>query len=321
MAGIRALLAAAMCLVSAGAFAQQQAYPAKPVRFVVAFAPGGPADLVARLIAQKIGDQWGQQVIVENRGGAGGAVAAQAVARAPADGYTVLVTTSSLAVTPALNPNAGYDAEKDFIPVTLIASSPNLFVASTQSGIKTLREAIDRAKSGKLNYGTAGAGTTPHLSAEYLFRVLGKVDVQHVPYKGAGPAMQAVVAGETELASVAISAGVPFVKGGRAVGLAVTSNKRVPALPDVPTVAESGFGGFEDYTWVGLFVPAGTPPEIVARLNAEAQAALRSPEVREKLAGAGFEPVGDGPREFAPYLRTELGKWAKVVKETGAKAE
>jgi tripartite-type tricarboxylate transporter receptor subunit TctC len=316
---IRALVACALLACSAGALAQS--YPGKPVRFVVAFAPGGPADLVGRLVAQKIGEQWGQQVIVENRGGAGGAVAAQAVARAPNDGYTVLVTTSSLAVTPALNPSAGYDAEKDFIPVTLIASSPNLFVASPQSGIRTLREAIDRAKAGKLNYGTAGAGTTPHLSAEYLFKVLGKVDVQHVPYKGAGPAMQAVIAGETELASVAISAGVPHVKAGRAVGLAVTSNKRVPALPDVPTVAESGFGGFEDYTWVGLFLPAGTPPEVVARLDEEARRALQSPELREKLAGAGFEPVGSGPREFAPYLRTELGKWAKVVKETGAKAE
>ncbi len=311
----------ACALIAASGAAAAQTYPNKPVRFVVAFAPGGPADIVGRLVAQKVGEQWGQQVIVENRGGAGGAIAAQAVARAPADGYTVLVTTSSLAVTPALNPNAGYDVEKDFIPVTLIASSPNLFVASPQSGIRTLRDAIEKGKSGKLNYGTAGAGTTPHLSAEYLFKVLGKVDVQHVPYKGAGPAMQAVVAGETELASVAISAGVAHVKGGRAVGLAVTSNKRVPALPDVPTVAESGFAGFEDYTWVGLFFPAGTPQDIVARLNAEAQTALKSAELRDKLAGVGFEPVGDGPREFAPYLRTEVVKWAKVVKETGAKVE
>lgn len=319
MSRFRLLAAAVLLAASAGAFAQS--YPSKPVRFVVAFAPGGPADLVARLVAQRIGEQWGQQIVVENRGGAGGAVAAQAVARSPNDGYTVLVTTSALAVTPALNPNAGYDAMKDFVPVTLIASSPNLFVASPESGIRTLRDAIDRAKTAKLNYGTAGAGTTPHLSAEYLFKVLGKVDVQHIPYKGAGPAMQAVVAGQTQLASVAISAGVPHVKAGRAVGLAVTSAKRVPALPDVPTVAESGFPGFEDYTWVGLFLPAGTAPEIVARLNEEAQRALQSPDLREKLAGAGFEPAGSGPREFPPYLAEELSKWAKVVKETGAKAE
>ncbi len=313
---------AAAALLAAAGTAAAQGYPNKPVRFVVSFAPGGAADVVGRFVAQKMNEQWGQQILVENRGGAGGAIAAQAVARTPADGYTVLVTTSAYAVTPALNPNAGYDAEKDLIPVTLLANSPNMFAASNASGIKTLKEAIEKAKTGKLNYGTAGAGTTPHLSAEYLFKVLGKVDVQHVPYKGAGPAMQALVAGETELASVAISAAVPQIKGGRAVGLAVTSAKRAPALPDVPTVAESGFAGFEDYTWVGLFVPAGTPPEVIAKLNEEAQKAVRSADVREKLAGVGFDAiVGVGPREFPPYLKEELAKWAKVVKETGAKAE
>jgi tripartite-type tricarboxylate transporter receptor subunit TctC len=321
MKTLRIACAAVLLLAAAGG-ALAQGYPAKPVRFVVSFAPGGAADVVGRFVAQRMSEQWGQQIVVENRAGAGGSIAALAVARAPADGYTVLVTTSALAVTPALNPNAGYDAEKDLIAVTLLASSPNMFAASNASGIRTLREAIDKAKTGKLNYGTAGAGTTPHLSAEYLFKVLGKVDVQHVPYKGAGPAMQALVAGETELASVAMSAAVPQVKAGRAVGLAVTSAKRTPALPDVPTVAESGFPGFEDYTWVGFFVPAGTPPEIVARLNEEAQRSLKSPELRDKLAGVGFDAVvGTGPREFAPYLKEELAKWAKVVKETGAKAE
>jgi tripartite-type tricarboxylate transporter receptor subunit TctC len=179
MRWLQSTIVCAAFALSAGAHAQT--YPTKPVRFIVAFAPGGPADVVGRLVAQRIAEQWGQPVVVENRAGAGGAIAAQQVAQAAPDGYTVLVTTSALAVTPALNPNAGYNALKDFVPVTLIASSPNLFVASQASGIRTLREAIDKAKSGSLNYGTAGAGTTPHLSAEYLFKVLGKVNVVHVP--------------------------------------------------------------------------------------------------------------------------------------------
>ena len=321
MRSLARLFASVAASVALSGAAHAQSYPVKPVRFVVAFAPGGAADLVARLLGQKIGEQWGQAIVVENRGGAGGTVAAQQIAKSAPDGYTVLVTTSALPVSAALNPGAGYDAERDFVPVTLAASSPNIIVASPASGIRTLREAMDRAKSGKLNYATAGAGTTPHLSAEYLFKVLGKVDVVHVPYKGAGPAIQALVAGETELASIAISAAVPQVKGGKAIGLAVTSDKRVAALPEVPTVAEAGFPGFADYTWVGLFLPAGAPPEVVARLNEEAQKALRAPDVREKLAAVGFEPVGSGPREFAPYLKDELAKWGKVVKETGAKAE
>jgi tripartite-type tricarboxylate transporter receptor subunit TctC len=312
---------AAVFAVAIAAPAAAQTYPARPVRFVVAFAPGGAADVVARFVGQKISEQWGQPVVVENRGGAGGNVAAQQVAKAPADGYTVLVTTSALAVSPSLTPNSGFDLGKDFIPVAIAASSPNIIVASTASGIRTLRDAIDKGQSGKLNYATAGAGTTPHLSGEYLFKVLGKVNVVHVPYKGAGPAVQAVVAGETELASVAVSAAVPQVKAGKITGLAVTSAKRLPALPDVPTVAESGFTGFEDYTWVGLFVPAGTPRDVVTRLNEEVQRAIAAPDVREKLAAVGFEPVGGTQREFAVYLDGEVAKWAKVVRETGAKAE
>jgi tripartite-type tricarboxylate transporter receptor subunit TctC len=186
---------------------------------------------------------------------------------------------------------------------------------------KTLQEIMSEAKSGKLNYGTAGAGTTPHLTAEYLFKVLGKVDVTHIPFQGAGPALAATMGGQVELASVALPAAVEMVKGGKVRGLAVTSAKRVAAMPDVPTVAESGFPGFEDYTWVGVFAPSKTPPEIVNFLNAEIGKILRTPDFQSKLAGVGFEPVGGTPKEAGDYLKSEITKWSKIIKETGTKVE
>ena len=318
---VRGLLPVALSIAAAAAHAQGAAYPAKPVRFVVAFAPGGPADIVARLVAQKLGDAWGHPVVVENRGGAGGNVAAQAVAKTPPDGYTVLVTTSAIAVNQSLTKNPGYDAEKDLIAVARVASSPNVIVASPALAASTLQEVVEKAKSGKLNYGTAGAGTTPHLSAEYLFKILARVPVTHVPYKGGGPALAAAMSGEVELVSVAMPPAVPLIKSGKVRGLAVTSDRRVAALPDVPTVAESGFPGFADYTWVGLFVPAGAPPDVVVRLNSEVEKLLQQPDMRERLATIGFEPVGGTPPQFAEYLKTELVKWARVVRETGATAE
>jgi len=311
----------AVALGAAGTAALAQGYPAKPVRFVVAFAPGGPADIVARLVAQKLGDQWGQPVVVENRGGAGGNIAAQLVSKAAPDGYTVLVTTSAIAVNQSLTKTPGYDAEKDLIAAALVASSPNVIVAAPTLGANTLQEVVEKAKSGKLNYGTAGPGTTPHLSAEYLFKILAKVPVTHVPYKGGGPALAALMASEIELVSVAMPPAVPMIKSGKIRGIAVTSERRVAAIPDVPTVAESGFPGFADYTWVGLFVPAGTPADAVARLNGEVEKLLQQPDMRERLAAIGFEPMGGTPGQFADYLKTELVKWARVVRETGASAE
>jgi tripartite-type tricarboxylate transporter receptor subunit TctC len=299
----------------------QGTYPNKPVRIIVAFAPGGIADVAARLVAAKLTEAWGQNVIVENRAGGGGSIGVVAAARSAPDGYTVLATTTSIAVNPSLSGNAGYDIDKDLLPVINLASSPNLFAAYPGAGATTLRQFIDKAKTGKLNYGSAGSGTTPHLSAEYLFKILAKVNVTHVPYKGAGPAVAAAVAGEVEVASVAMPPVVPQVKAGRLIGLAVTSNKRVAALPDVPTVAESGFPGFEDYTWVGFFMPAGTPPEAVNRFNSEINKLLATQDMKDRLAALGFEPVGGSPAEFGRYVTAEVQKWAKVVKDTGAKAE
>jgi tripartite-type tricarboxylate transporter receptor subunit TctC len=296
-------------------------YPNKPVKFVVAFAPGGPADIIARLLGQRLSDSIGQPVVIENKAGAGGSLASGLVAKAPADGYTLLLNTSSFAVNASLSKNVSFDAEKDFVLASVVASSPNLLVVYPGFKAKNLQEIMVEAKSGKLNYGTAGAGTTPHLTAEYLFKVLGKVDVTHIPFQGAGPALAATMGGQVEMASVALPAAVEMVKGGRVRGLAVTSAKRVPSLPDVPTVAESGFAGFEDYTWVGVFAPSKTSPEIVNFLNLEIGKILRTADFQTKLAGVGFEPVGGSPKEAGDYLKVEINKWAKIIKETGVKVD
>lgn len=312
------LLAAAWVALScAVAGAQPAAYPAKPVNFVVAFAPAGPADIIARLIGQKLSERLGQPVVVNNRGGAGGSIATRAVAKSEPDGYTVLVNTSAYAVTPYVSKQPGYDPRKDLIPVVAVATSPNLIVASPKFKARNLKEVIELAKTQSLNYGTAGAGTTPHLDAEYLFKVLAGVNVMHIPYKGAGPALAAALGGDVELASVAMPPAVPLVKAGQLRPLAVTSSKRSAALPDVPTVAESGFAGFEDYTWVGLFVPAGTPPAIVSSLNAAVTAVLAGDEIKTRLAEIGFEPMGGTSASFAKYLDSELDKWSRIIKATG----
>jgi tripartite-type tricarboxylate transporter receptor subunit TctC len=299
----------------------QTAWPNKPVRFVVAFAPAGPADIIARLLGQKLSEVIGQSVVVENRPGAGGSVASNLVAKAEPDGYTLLINTSSYAVNPAMSRTQTFDAEKDLVLATLVASSPNLIVGAPNLKARTLKEVIAEAQGGKYNYGTAGAGTTPQLSAEYLFKILAKVDVTHVPFQGAGPALNAAMGGQIELASVALPAAVELVKGAKVRGLAVTSNKRVAAIPEVPTVAESGFPGFEDYTWVGVFAPAKTPEAIIQRINREVALIQRSPDFQARLAAAGFEVMGGSTREAQDFLRTELSKWAKVVKETGARAD
>jgi tripartite-type tricarboxylate transporter receptor subunit TctC len=263
----------------------------------------------------------GQSVVVENRPGAGGSVASALVAKADPDGYTLMINTSSYAVNPAMQRNLGFDPEKDLTLASLVASSPNLIVAAPSLKAQTLKDVLADARSGTYNYGTAGAGTTPHLTAEYLFKVLGKVNVTHVPFQGAGPAMNAAMAGTTQLASVALPAAVELVKAGRVRGLVVTGSKRSAALPDVPTVAESGFPGFEDVTWVGVFAPARTPDAILQRINREVAAIQRDPEFQAKLAAAGFEPMGGSSAQARDYLRSEITKWARVVRETGAKAD
>jgi tripartite-type tricarboxylate transporter receptor subunit TctC len=314
-----AIFSVLICLNSTPSLSQT--YPDKPVRFIVPYAPGGPTDIIARLLGQKLSESWKQTIIVENRPGASGNLGTAQVAKSAADGYTVLINTSSVAVNTSLYVNPGYNLEKDLLGVANVASSPNVIVAGSSLGAKNLREAIDKAKTGSLNYASPGGGTTPNLSAEYLFKVLAKVDVMHVPYKGAGPALNAALTGEVQFASVAMPAAVPLIKSGRLQGLAVTSAKRSQALPDVATVSESGFPGFEDYTWVGVFVPAATPIAIATRINADIEALLAQADFRARLDNVGFEPSGGSLESFARYIKLESIKWAKVVKETGTKPE
>jgi tripartite-type tricarboxylate transporter receptor subunit TctC len=291
------------------------------VRFVVPFQPAGPSDVVARLVGARLGQIWGQQVVVENRSGASGNMGALSVVRAAPDGYTVLVTTSSIAVNATLSAQPGYELLRDLVPVINIASSPNVIVANSAWGPTTLREAIEKAKRDPVAYGSPGAGTTPHLSAEYLFRILAKLDITHVPYKGGAPVAAAVAAGEVQLASAALPSVIPFIRSGRVIALAVTSMQRVPSIPRVPTVEEAGYSGLSDDTWVGLFVPAGTPAAIVRRINADVAQVIALPEIQQRIAAAGFEVEGGSPESFSRYMKEEVSRWAKIVRATGAKEE
>lgn len=312
---------AAALAMTIGAHAQTPAYPSQAVRFLVAFAPAGPADIIGRILGLKLQQLWGQSVVVENRGGAGGNIAAGQVAKAPADGYTVLITTSSFAVNPSLYKNPGYSAENDFKVAGLAATTPNLIVAAPDLKVTTLKEAIELAKTKNLSFGSAGTGTTPHLSGERVFRFLAKVDVPHAPFTGAGPAMNAVMGGHVPLASVAMPAATEIVKAGKVAPLAVTSLKRVDALPDVPTVGESGLGDVDDATWVALFVPSKTPPAVIAKLNADLNTVLKDPDVKVQFARIGFSAMGGTPEEADRYVRAETAKWGEVVTRIGLKIE
>lgn len=297
--------------------ATKEDYPERPVKLVVPYAPGGPTDIIARLLSQKLTTLWGQAVIVDNRPGASGNTGTAQVAKSKPDGYTILLNTSSVAVNTSLFVNPGYNLEKDFIGIANVASTPNIFVAGSSLQEKTLKEAIESAKSGKYNYASPGDGTTPHLSAEYLFKVLAKVPVAHIPYKGAGPAVNAALTGEVQFGSIAVPAASQLIIGGQLRGLAVTSAKRIASLPNVPTVAESGFAGFEDYTWVGVFVPKGTPQSLIQKLNSDINKISNQDGFKDRLATLGFEGVGGSVEQFNKYLQAESVKWSKVVKEIG----
>jgi len=311
---------AVICLfLSASVVAQP--YPSKPIRMVVAFPPGGPVDVIARLVSPKVTDALGQQVVIENVGGGGGNIAAQRVAKSAPDGYTVLAHSSAYAVNPALLGNTGFDAEKDMIAVAVVASQPNLIIVHADFPAKTLAELFDLSKKQKLAFASPSSGTTPHLTAENLFKVRAKVDILHVPFKGAGPAITAVLGGQPPIGSMAGTAPMPHIKAGKVRALAVSSSKRLASLPDVPTLGELGYPGMEDYTWVGLFVPAGTPPEAVQKLNDAILKAVQAPDLKERLDALAFEATAQPLRETADYVKGELVKWAKVVKDTGAKPD
>ena len=313
--GMIALACAGMAMPAAAAN-----WPERPVKVVVAFAPGGIADQGARAVADALGTALGQPVVVENRGGAGGNIGASAVANAPADGYTVLITTTSVVVNPALYAKPGYDLDK-LVPVTEIASSANAIAAYPGYGVKTLPEAIAKARGAKASFGSPGNGSTSHLTGEYLFNSVSKADVQHVPYRGGALAVADTLGGQTPFVVVPSSVMAQHVKSGKLVALAVTSEQRYAEWPDVATVSESGFPGYLDATWVGAFVPAGTSAEIVQTLNAKLVEALGLPEVRSRLAAAGLAPRGTSAARFASYVQDEAARWKSVIEKTGVKAE
>ncbi len=291
----------------------------KAVHVVVGFAPGATTDLVARLVAPKLSEAIGQSVIVENKPGAGGNVATQHVKRAAPDGYTLLITSVAYAVNPSLYPNAGYDPFTDFVPVILAPSTPNIITVNPAVPVNNLQELIALARKQQLSYASSGIGTTTHLSMERI-KMAAKVDITHVPYQPA-QAVGAAVAGHTQISSTSMPPAVPQVKSGKVRAIAVTSAQRSPALPEVPTVNEQGLSGFDDLTWTAFFAPAGTPQDLVNRINSEINRALSSPDVRERLGQLGLEWRSNTSGEFATFLRDEVHKWAKAVKDSGAKAD
>ncbi|MCU0806254.1 MAG: tripartite tricarboxylate transporter substrate binding protein [Burkholderiales bacterium] len=296
------------------------AFPAKPVRLVVPFPPGGSTDIIARVIGQKLSDSLGQQVIVENKPGAGGNIGVEMVARAPADGYTLVMGhVGTFGSNPALYKRLPYDPVKDFAPVTLVAMVPNLLVVQPALPVRSTQEliALARAKPGQLTYGSGGNGSAAHLAAEY-FKALAGVDIQHVPYKGTAPALTDLLGGQISMQITGAPPLLPYVKSGKVRVLATASAQRLKILPDVPTIAESGVPGYAATQWYGILAPAATPKPIVEKLNREIVKAINSPDVRARLEAEGAEPVGNTPAAFAAFIRSELALWAKVVKDSGA---
>jgi len=291
----------------------------KQIHILVGFAPGSTTDIVARLAAPKLGEALGQTVLVENKGGAGGNLATQQVKRAAADGYTLLVTSVAYAVNPSLYANAGYDPFTDFVPVILGPSTPNIITVNPAVPVRNLQELVGLARREKLSYASSGIGTTTHLSMERI-KMATKVDITHVPYQPA-QAVGAAVAGHTQISSTSMPPAVAHVKAGRVRAIAVTSARRSAALPDVPTVNEQGFSGFDDLTWTAFFAPAGVPQDVVNRLNSELNRVFTSPDIAERLAQLGLDWKSNTSGEFSAFLRDEVQKWSRAVQESGAKAD
>jgi tripartite-type tricarboxylate transporter receptor subunit TctC len=311
----------ALLLLAAAPVLNAQPYPAKPVRIVVGFAAGGPTDVMARLLAQKLTEKWAQPVVVEVRTGAGGNIAAEAVAKAPPDGYTLLLPAFAHAVNPAIYASLPFDTEKDFAPVVLLATSANVLAVHPSLPARSVREliALAKAKPAQLTYGSAGTATASHLAGELLNSMAG-IKLTHVPYKGAAPASVDLVGGHISAAFPGVVLALPLAKAGRLRLLGVASLKRSDILPEVPTIAETGVAGFEVLSWYGLLAPAGTPAELVLRLNQESMRVLREPDAGERLKAIGAEPGTATPAEFGHFLRNEMAKWAKVVRFAGIQA-
>lgn len=315
LAGVAAALAAPVPLALA------QEYPARPVKLVVAYPPGGAVDQVARLLAEKLSASLGQPVVVDNRAGAGGLVGSDAVAKGANDGYTLLLgTVSSHAIAPAVYRKMPYDPVTDFAPVSLVALTPYIITVNPAVAARTLPEliALAKAKPDALNFGSSGTGTTPHLAGE-LFNTMAGTRIAHIPYKGSAPMLTDLLGGQVQVAFD--NTVIPSIKGGKLRGLAVTGPARLSAVPDIPTAAEAGLPGYEAVGWMGLYAPKGTPAPIVNRLAAETAKAMAAPDVQEKLSAMGFQPKTDSPGQFDAYLRAETAKWAKVARDANVQPE
>jgi tripartite-type tricarboxylate transporter receptor subunit TctC len=296
-----------------------QEYPAKPIRLVVGVPPGGATDAVARIVGQKLAEQMGQPVLVENRGGAGGNIGAEVVAKSPPDGYTLfLAVIGTMAINQSLYKDMPFDTVRDFAPISQLTSMPQLLLVHPSVPANTVQEFIAYARShpGQLNFASGGNGTATHLAGE-LFKAMSGTQLVHVPYKGNGPAMTDLLAGRVSAMFDQVVSGLPHVTGGKLRGLGVTTAKRSPAAPDIPTIAESGLAGYEVSTWHGLVAPAGTPPRIIQRLQREVVKALESDDVRKKFAANGIDPVSSTPEQFGAFMKAEIGKWSETVKAAG----
>jgi tripartite-type tricarboxylate transporter receptor subunit TctC len=315
---ITAFLTAFFC----ASFAYTQSFPAKPIRVLVGFPPGSAADITARTVGAKVANPLGQQMIVESRPGASSNIATEIVAKAPPDGYTLFLATIANTINATLYPKLPFDFVRDFTPVILTAATPNLLAVHPSVPVRSVAELVALAKKrpGRLNYASSGAGSSPHLSAE-LFKSMTGINMTHIPYKGSPPAVADLVAGEVALMFSPTSTVLPHVQSGRLRALGISTLTRLASLPDLPTIAESGLPGYETITWFGFVAPAGTPAQIVARLNGEILKVLHSPDVRRQFATQGIEVLGGTPEQFAAYIRDEITKWAKVIRAAGMRIE
>jgi tripartite-type tricarboxylate transporter receptor subunit TctC len=299
-----------------------QDYPARPIRLVVPFPPGGPTDVLARIVAVRLGERLGQPVVVDNKPGASGMIGADMVAKAAPDGYTLLANASIHVINPSLYSKTAYDAITDFAPVSNLADVPLVLAVNPKVAARSVAELVALAKTSKISlaFASAGNATSQHLSGE-AFKIAANIDMLHVPYKGSAPALTDLIGGQVQLMFDSLPSAMPHLKAGTIRPLAVTTPKRSAALPEVPTIAESGYPGFSISTWYGVWAPAATPPGVVMRLSREIAAIVRLPEVRQQFAGLGAEPVGNTPEEFAAFTKAELAKWAGIVKRSGAKVD
>jgi len=314
------LLVSAVAVVAQPVAAQQ--YPVRPIRLIVPFPSGGGTDTMARVVAPKLSEYLGQQVVPENRGGAGANIGAELAAKSPPDGYTVMLATITNAIGATLYTRLNYDLARDFAPITQLATTPHILVVHPSVPVKSVKEftAFTRARPGELTYSSSGSGSSAHLAGE-LFSSLTGTKMVHVPYKGGGPSMIALVGGEVSLCFATMPSAVGYVRAGRLRGIAVTTEKRSPSMPDLPTIAETGIKGYEAGSWYGLSAPAGTSKDIIARLHAETVKVMALPDVKERLFNAGFEVVISNPEQFAAFTRSEIQKWGKLVRATGLKIE